>query len=400
MTREELMLAMQNGLLGQPETYGGLLDQQQQGAARNNGLINFGASLLANSGPSRQPVGFGQAIGQATLAGRSAQAQSTQGAISAALLKKQLTDKSKKDLVTAMGADGKPIYVDATNAEGMTPYSMSPTSKDATDIQYYNTYASQEKALGRNPMSFQDWAKDYYGGKQAMGYSIQDVNGVPTRVLTRAPVGMNQEPNATALTTADQQAAGQSHVKGAVAGAEASASTTGKGLAERKLDQPRAQIAIQTTGSSLDALAQAAQTVQNDPALAKITGATGKIPDWPGGPAADVRAKLATLKAKAGFNALQTMRDASKTGGALGAVSEREGEWLQNAMAALDTVQSPESFKQQLQIIIDFANASKGRMQQGYDLTYGEHPQITQDAGTSGIAAAAKAELERRRGRK
>ena len=47
------------------------------------------------------------------------------------------------------------------------------------------------------------------------------------------------------------------------------------------------------------------------------------------------------------------MRAASKTGGALGQVSDREGQLLQSSLGALDIGQSPTQFKSQLQKIRD-----------------------------------------------
>jgi hypothetical protein len=47
------------------------------------------------------------------------------------------------------------------------------------------------------------------------------------------------------------------------------------------------------------------------------------------------------------------MRAASKTGGALGQVSDREGALLQSSLGALDIGQSPTQFKAQLKKIKD-----------------------------------------------
>ena len=68
----------------------------------------------------------------------------------------------------------------------------------------------------------------------------------------------------------------------------------------------------------------------------------------PGTPAADLKANLNTIEADAAFSALQDMRDRSKTGGALGQVSERELALLSSARAALSASQSPEQFKRNL----------------------------------------------------
>jgi len=69
----------------------------------------------------------------------------------------------------------------------------------------------------------------------------------------------------------------------------------------------------------------------------------------PGTPAADLQANLRTIQADAAFSSLQNMRDRSKTGGALGQVSERELGLLSAARAALEASQSPEQFKRNLE---------------------------------------------------
>lgn len=61
--------------------------------------------------------------------------------------------------------------------------------------------------------------------------------------------------------------------------------------------------------------------------------------------------QLETLKASIAFGELTAMREASKTGGALGQVSDKEGQLLQNALGALDQGQSAEQFKAQLRKI-------------------------------------------------
>lgn len=58
--------------------------------------------------------------------------------------------------------------------------------------------------------------------------------------------------------------------------------------------------------------------------------------------------QLNTLKAAIAFGELTAMREASKTGGALGNVSNIELNLLESALAGLDSAQSPEDFKVQL----------------------------------------------------
>lgn len=63
------------------------------------------------------------------------------------------------------------------------------------------------------------------------------------------------------------------------------------------------------------------------------------------------KSQINTLKSSIITNELTAMREASKTGGALGNVSDRESEFLSNALGALDTAVKPEQFKAQLEKI-------------------------------------------------
>ncbi len=81
--------------------------------------------------------------------------------------------------------------------------------------------------------------------------------------------------------------------------------------------------------------------------------ASSKIP---GTPAYNFKSQLDTLKSNIAFGALQQMRNASKTGGALGQISDAEERLLSSTLGALDQGQSPEQFKAQLQKIKDSIN--------------------------------------------
>lgn len=88
----------------------------------------------------------------------------------------------------------------------------------------------------------------------------------------------------------------------------------------------------------------------------------------PGTDAYNFNAQLRTLKSNISFGALTAMREASKTGGALGQVSDKEAALLESTLGALDIGQSPEQFKQQLQKISE----SITRWNQAYAAANGE----------------------------
>ncbi|MGX5659992.1 hypothetical protein ACWKWV_09760 [Castellaniella ginsengisoli] len=146
--------------------------------------------------------------------------------------------------------------------------------------------------------------------------------------------------------------------------------------AQRKTSAARAQarLGFNDATNSLDNLAATAQELANHPSLGGITGIQGVFPNIPGGGAANAEAQLKNLKSRVGFAVLQAMREASKTGGALGAISDKENELLQNNLAALDTAQSPEEFRRQLLRIVDYANGVKQRMADAYAQQYGAAP--------------------------
>lgn len=68
----------------------------------------------------------------------------------------------------------------------------------------------------------------------------------------------------------------------------------------------------------------------------------------PGTDATNLRTDLDTIKANLGFAELQAMRQASPTGGALGAIAVQELVALQSTVASLDQAQTPEQLKARL----------------------------------------------------
>lgn len=136
--------------------------------------------------------------------------------------------------------------------------------------------------------------------------------------------------------------------------------------AELQFDAPKARAAVSDAVTNLDRLATQAKQIYENPALWRITGIPGKFPNIPGLAGADVQANLGSLKSQVGFAVLQAMRDASKTGGALGQISDRENELLQRNLAALDNSQSPEAFRDNLAKVIEYAQGARDRMQNAY----------------------------------
>lgn len=141
------------------------------------------------------------------------------------------------------------------------------------------------------------------------------------------------------------------------------------GPADIKTNEKRQQDfnSMQQMFQSLDRLASEANSIADHSGLAGNLGVQGKLPNIPGGSSADAWAKIQTLKAQSAFTTLQDMRNASKTGGSLGAVSDKEMALLQSAIAALDNSQSPEQFKENLRKVVKYTDAAKSRIAASYN---------------------------------
>lgn len=201
--------------------------------------------------------------------------------------------------------------------------------------------------------------------------------GTPDRPPADPSLLVSRSPEATAAATEDAKQGVQlaylprtEAVKTRADIERAGGTARAKGEAERQLDQPQAQASLTDAATNLDRMAQAANDLIHHPGLNGITSWNARVPDAPGSQAANARALLTSLKSQIGFGVLQAMRNASKTGGALGSVSDSEGIRLENNLAALEQSQSPEAFKANLQKIVEYANSTKGRLTNAYQQTY------------------------------
>lgn len=120
---------------------------------------------------------------------------------------------------------------------------------------------------------------------------------------------------------------------------------------------------------------------------AGTVGPIGQVLKYIGGTEAkDFAADLSSLQGNVAFMALQEMRAASKTGGALGQVAVRELELLQNSIGALDQGQSPDNMRKNLGKIKDDMIAAIDRWEmakQSNQSSIGVNPQAASPAVSS-----------------
>ena len=128
------------------------------------------------------------------------------------------------------------------------------------------------------------------------------------------------------------------------------------------------------------------KALRDSPGLDEVTGfAAGRAPGLTDAGRAAV-ALYDKVVAKGGFQAMQDLRDASKTGGALGNQSNMEGKQLIASFAAIDRKQNAKDVRKAINDAIDDINSSNTRLQDAYDLTY-EYKRGTTAPAAGGVDA-------------
>ena len=222
------------------------------------------------------------------------------------------------------------------------------------------------------------------------GQSPAPLGGAPNNPPAPAPLGTpnSPEPNNQAVTTPlvppnlttpnnpPASQAANNEVIDMVAPAEAPipliASSTPKERQKLMAARPAQTASAQTSLQNIDRLVEVTSELMNHPGLDSIVGkfnqySTFDVTD----DAVNARALQGTLVKQSAVAALQAMRDASKTGGAVGNVTEKEWPILEQQLAALDSAQTTKAYKTALTNLLAQLSASSNRVRNAYTTTYG-----------------------------
>ena len=126
---------------------------------------------------------------------------------------------------------------------------------------------------------------------------------------------------------------------------------------------PQMRNAYETSLSQLDSQYETLGELIDEAGLT-TTGPITNLIKTPAGKNFEV--KLRTVLAQEAFGTLQALRDASKTGGALGQVSEKELKLLEAARVALDQAQTRKAFQTAARKLQERIKSSKNLLQQAY----------------------------------
>ena len=137
--------------------------------------------------------------------------------------------------------------------------------------------------------------------------------------------------------------------------------------------QPQQNVAAQSALQNMERLTNVANELKNHPGLPDIVGRANQYSTFDmRDNAVNARALQSTLVKQSAVNALQAMRDASKTGGAVGGVTEKEWPILEQQLAALDGAQTPAAYQAALTNLTNQLSSSSTRVKNAYEQTYGK----------------------------
>lgn len=299
----------------------GILDPRSQAIAQ------MGMSLLANSGPSRTPVSFGQSLGNAGMQGlqafqqaNAAQQEEAMRQLRMRQIEEQMRaaqDKAAQPPSPMVAAPGS-MLIDPETRQPILTVPFKPEAPKPASAPFVKTFREGE----------QDVTKEFRDGKWvelSRGQAFAP-KGTTSAAPPKAPTGFRYTPDGSALEpipggpkdTAPKEAA---RAKGAVQKAD---------TVIRKVDEALGLVGPTTTGLIGDL---------RSTMLGRITGSG----------AFDLEKTIDTIKANLGFSELQAMREASPTGGALGQVAVQELNMLQSTIASLDKGQDDEIVRRNLE---------------------------------------------------
>lgn len=156
-------------------------------------------------------------------------------------------------------------------------------------------------------------------------------------------------------------------------------------MAARAVDYPQTKFTLDQSKLALKAQNELANELLADDKLWQTVGPTQLISKIPGTEGAYLRAKKDTLLNKVMLATLLNLRAMSKTGGAVGNVSDREGETMRMAQAALSQDIMAGDFRKELQRLV----AYNAELEKNLDTAFNNTYDVQGNPVAPGTAAAA-----------
>lgn len=165
---------------------------------------------------------------------------------------------------------------------------------------------------------------------------------------------------------------------------------TAKLRAKIALEKPKAYGSLQNTLREYDNMIKEAEAIKGDKSLGTATGFTSFMGSVPGTGAKRVSARLETLKAKTLLNVLSSLKQLSSNGASgFGALSESEGNAIRDSISTLDPKQSTKDLQDSIGRFTTEMQARKDNLQNTFNTTYGDGPQLLGQGGGGSASPSA-----------
>jgi hypothetical protein len=153
-------------------------------------------------------------------------------------------------------------------------------------------------------------------------------------------------------------------------------------------DKPTAQARAQDAFSKINTNIEMVNNLLKHPGLDAAVGPISQYLPNVQKETANFETDLDTLQTRLFVSAINSMRELSKTGGALGSVTEREIELMKNSFRSLTLGQGEANMRQNLQLLTKDLRDSMARIQQAYEQQYGAGQVVPPPATAGGQGQA------------
>jgi len=298
------------------------------------------------------------------------------------------------------GEEGKPRIKlsgnQAIEAKTLFPNNPNPSTWDANQLDTWNKYQSLPSEAEHARLK-QDAETTFYNTGQRIAVppsknqylrSLGNSGVAPSQPVARNPNDIRQFVSTPAAqTSVQQQQQEQEVVQQPII-----SKVPPKQRETLLLEQPQARATLSSVGASIDLLDNSiTNLLSKKAALKNITGFAGALPLLYGD-RRDAAETLEEIKTQIAFNTLKEMREASKTGGAVGNVTEKEWPRLESAIKSLNRAQSYDQLVENLQNIQNIIRGTKSRASQKYFDVYGNE---TAEESVDNLSPAGQAAFQK-----
>ena len=238
-------------------------------------------------------------------------------------------------------------------------------------------------ALGVGPEGSPAYSREF--GRQLARLTAKSEGGGGGGGAAKAPVGFRFTPSG------DLEA---------IPGGPSAAGLTTKEIQKREAVLPQARQAVKTVSNTMSVIGQTVDKLLANPdGINGITGLIGGVTPALTDKARAAKADLEQLKNLAFIQGITELRAASKTGAAVGNVTNREGDRFENLKASLDRSQSKDDLITALKKLKQQADLTSQFMTDAFDETYSYKSAAPSPAGGGALSPAEEAELAQLRKR-